>query len=114
MTTTLANLPKTPADVARQLLAEFPDRPDIVLLCHDVLARRGPKPGLTPKQKVVLDTFKAIIAENQVAPTMDELAAELDCTKVTILGHLQELRRKGYLVGGERRRARSYSVAEGE
>lgn len=50
---------------------------------------------LTPRQLQVLDWIIAFIAERHTSPTLEEISAQFGRTKVTILGHLNELVRRG-------------------
>lgn len=50
---------------------------------------------LTPKQLQVVDFIRQYNREHGLSPTLDEIAAELGVSKVTIFEHLKALERKG-------------------
>lgn len=57
---------------------------------------------LTPKQSDVYNVFVRR-CDDGMPPTMQEIATELHISKVTIFGHIQELKRKGYLSQSDRK-----------
>jgi SOS-response transcriptional repressor LexA len=58
----------------------------------------------TPQQAKVLSTARAMYrAADGVPPTQQAVADRLGLSKPTVHGHAQELRRKGWLVAGEKR-----------
>jgi repressor LexA len=59
-------------------------------------------PSLTPKQKEVLDYIVNFIHERGFAPSYREIASGLDlASPSTVHVHIQSLRTRGYLRGGE-------------
>ena len=52
---------------------------------------------LTRRQRQILDFFRAYVAENDISPTLEEVARHFGVNKVTIFGHVAELERKGVL-----------------
>jgi DNA-binding IclR family transcriptional regulator len=58
----------------------------------------------TPQQAKVLSTARAMyLAADGVPPTQQAVTDRLGLSKPTVHGHAQELRRKGWLVAGEKR-----------
>jgi biotin operon repressor len=58
----------------------------------------------TAMQSKVLTTARAMyLAADGVPPTQQAVADRLGLSKPTVHGHAQELRRKGWLVAGEKR-----------
>jgi repressor LexA len=53
--------------------------------------------SLTPKQLRVLTFIRDFTHANGYAPTMQELADELDVSKVTVFEHIAALQKKGFL-----------------
>lgn len=53
---------------------------------------------LTPKQLRIVEYVREYDREHGLAPTLDEIAAELDVSKVTVFEHLKALERKGAIV----------------
>ena len=65
--------------------------------------------ALTPKQVLVLRFYRDYRAQHGISPTLDEAAAELGCSKVTVYEHLTRLEEKG-AVRRDPNRARSVSI----
>ena len=86
------------ADAARvfPLLAQFVRRND---------------PEMTLRQHEVFEYIRNFRAAYGCSPTYDEVGRDLKVSKVTVLGHLKELERKG-LVTREKNRSRSVKVVE--
>lgn len=55
----------------------------------------GERIALTPRQLAILDWIIAFIAERHTSPRLVEISAQFGRTKVTVLGHLNELVRRG-------------------
>jgi repressor LexA len=70
---------------------------------------RGFTVEVTRRQKDILDFIRDFRAENDVSPTMDEIASALDLNKKTIYEHLQRLKTRG-IVSWRRYEARSLKV----
>lgn len=68
--------------------------------------------NLTPKQLRILQLIRDCRVRRGYSPTMQELADELDVSKVTVFEHVEALIKKGALVR-EANKARSLSLAEG-
>lgn len=68
--------------------------------------------NLTPKQLKILQLIRDWRVRLGYSPTMQELADELDVSKVTVFEHVEALIKKGALVR-ERNKARSLSIADG-
>lgn len=68
--------------------------------------------NLTPRQLKILQLIRESRLERGYSPTMQELAAELNVSKVTVFEHVEALIRKGALQR-EANKARSLSIAEG-
>ena len=69
--------------------------------------------NLTPKQLEVIDLIQRWRCERGVSPTMQEIAAELGVSKVTIFERIEALIRKGALTR-EPNKARSLSIVEND
>lgn len=67
--------------------------------------------NLTPKQLEVLELIKKSRIKNGYSPTMQELAADLGVSKVTVFERIEALIRKGAL-NREANKARSLSIAD--
>lgn len=52
---------------------------------------------LTRRQREIVEFFSAYVAEHDISPTFEEIAAHFGVNKVTIFGHVAELERKGVL-----------------
>lgn len=80
-------------------------------VCADVPAAAGlvGQLSLSPKQLALLDWLIVFMAEHDFSPTLEEIGAAFGRTKVTILGHLRELERRG-CVERENSRPRSIKV----
>jgi len=68
--------------------------------------------NLTPKQFKILQLIRDSRLIRGYSPTMQELADELNLSKVTVFEHVEALIKKGALVR-EPNKARSLSIAEG-
>src|SRR5215470_363287 len=68
--------------------------------------------NLTPKQLRILQLIRDCRVRRGYSPTMQELADELDVSKVTVFEHVEALIKKGALVR-EPNKARSLSIADG-
>lgn len=68
--------------------------------------------NLTPKQLKILQLIRDWRVRHGYSPTMQELADELDVSKVTVFEHVEALIKKGALAR-ERNKARSLSIADG-
>ena len=58
------------------------------------MATRAP---LTRRQRDILRFFQDYVRENEISPTLEEIANHFGLNKVTIFGHVAELERKGVL-----------------
>ncbi|MDY7108589.1 MAG: transcriptional repressor LexA [Planctomycetota bacterium] len=67
--------------------------------------------NLTPKQLRILQLIRDHRIAHGYSPTMQELAQELDISKVTVFEHVEALIKKGALVR-EANKARSLSIAD--
>lgn len=65
--------------------------------------------SLTAKQIRVLRFYRDYRGEHGIAPTLDEAAEALDCSKITIHEHLRKLEEKG-AIRRDPHRARSVSI----
>lgn len=52
---------------------------------------------LTPRQRDILAFFREYLEEQEISPTLEEIAAHFGVNKVTIFGHVAELERKGVI-----------------
>jgi repressor LexA len=52
---------------------------------------------LTRRQRQILDFFQEYTEQNGISPTLEEVAQHFGVNKVTIFGHVSELKRKGVL-----------------
>ncbi len=68
--------------------------------------------NLTPRQLRIVQLIRESRVARGYSPTMQELAAELNVSKVTVFEHVEALIRKGALQR-EANKARSLSIAEG-
>ena len=68
--------------------------------------------NLTPRQLKILQLIRNSRVSRGYSPTMQELAQELNVSKVTVFEHVEALIRKGALKR-EANKARSLSIAEG-
>ncbi len=68
--------------------------------------------NLTPKQLRIVQLVRDWRVRHGYSPTMQELADELQVSKVTVFEHIEALIKKGVLVR-EANKARSLSIAEG-
>ena len=68
--------------------------------------------NLTPKQLKILQIIRDSRVRRGYSPTMQEIADELNVSKVTVFEHVEALIKKGALVR-EPNKARSLSIAEG-
>ncbi|MCA9292617.1 MAG: transcriptional repressor LexA [Phycisphaerales bacterium] len=68
--------------------------------------------NLTPRQLKIMQLIRESRLERGYSPTMQELAAELSVSKVTVFEHVEALIRKGALKR-EANKARSLSIADG-
>jgi repressor LexA len=75
------------------------------------MRRPVPKANLTKKQLKVLDFIRTYRAKNRISPTLDEIAASFDVSKITIFEHVQQLRRKG-VISTEKNMARSIRILD--
>ncbi|MCA8940929.1 MAG: transcriptional repressor LexA [Planctomycetes bacterium] len=66
-------------------------------------------PSLTPKQLRVLRYFRDYRQENGMSPTLEEAAAEIGVSKITIREHLMQLQRKG-AIKRDKARARAVTI----
>ncbi len=66
-------------------------------------------PSLTPKQLRVLRYFRDYRDEHGLSPTLEEAAAELGVSKITIREHLTHLQTKG-AIARDKARARSVTI----
>lgn len=68
--------------------------------------------NLTPKQLKILQLIRDSRVRHGYSPTMQELADQLNVSKVTVFEHVEALIKKGALVR-EANKARSLSIADG-
>ena len=68
--------------------------------------------NLTPKQLKILKLIRDSRVRRGYSPTMQELADQLDVSKVTVFEHVEALIKKGALVR-EANKARSLSIVDG-
>jgi len=68
--------------------------------------------NLTPKQLTILKLIRDSRVRSGYSPTMQELADQLDVSKVTVFEHVEALIKKGALVR-QPNKARSLSIADG-
>ncbi len=52
---------------------------------------------LTPRQRDILAFFREYLEEQEISPTLEEIAAHFGVNKVSIFGHLPPLGRTGVL-----------------
>lgn len=64
----------------------------------------------TPRQMEILKAIRDFRVRNGYAPTLQELADQMDVSKVTVFEHIESLERKGMLTR-ERNKARSLEVS---
>jgi len=67
---------------------------------------------LTKRQRDILAFIRDYREEQDISPTLDEIAAHFGVNKVTIFGHVRELERKGAITKGDRHTSRSIQPAE--
>lgn len=68
--------------------------------------------GLTPRQMEMAELVAAFIADQNMSPTMQEIADAMGVSKVTVFEHAGALERKGVL-RRDKHRARSIRFVEG-
>ena len=61
------------------------------------------KEPLTTKQADILDQIKAYIEDKGYAPTLRELSTIFKKTEPTIFGHIEALKKKGWVKGSGRK-----------
>lgn len=54
--------------------------------------------GLTPKQARVVEIIANRIERTKIAPTLQEIADEIGCSKITVYEHVQACIKKGHLI----------------
>jgi repressor LexA len=69
-------------------------------------------PPLTRRQRDILHFFREYTANNEISPTLEEIAQHFSLNKVTIFGHVAELERKGVLVRSRKGVSRGLQLAE--
>lgn len=52
---------------------------------------------LTRRQREILDYLRSYTEENEISPTLEEIAQHFNVNRVTIFGHVAELERKGVI-----------------
>jgi repressor LexA len=72
------------------------------------------KPPLTRRQREILDFLSAYTEENQISPTLEEIAQHFGLNKVTIFGHVAELERKGVIERASPGVSRGLRIVEDE
>ena len=66
---------------------------------------------LTPSQEMVLEAIRRYRrAHEGISPTHQEIADELGVSKTTVFGHVEQLRRKGYVRKTEHYRSRAIEL----
>lgn len=67
------------------------------------------QPVLPKKQRQVHDFYLSYRMQHSMSPTLDEVGQEIGCGRVTVLGHLRELEKKGFFIkSGERGASRGW------
>lgn len=61
----------------------------------------------TPKQKEILNLIQDSMDRNGYAPTLDEMAKELNRSRITIHNRIDSLKEKGY-IANDSRKSRSW------
>ena len=69
-------------------------------------------PPLTRRQRDILQFFRDYTENNEISPTLEEIAQHFGLNKVTIFGHVAELERKGVLVRSRKGVSRGLQLAE--
>lgn len=67
---------------------------------------------LTRRQRDILEFFERYRDEQNISPTLEEIAHALGVNKVTVFGHVAELERKGVLVRAARGVSRALQIAD--
>ena len=67
---------------------------------------------LTRRQRDILTFVTEYREEQNISPTLEEIAAHFGVNKVTIFGHVRELERKGAITKGGRHTSRSIQPSE--
>ncbi len=67
--------------------------------------------NLTPRQKQILELVRRFRDEHGYAPTLQEMAEELEVSTVTVFEHIQALARKG-AIRREKHKTRSIEIVE--
>ena len=67
--------------------------------------------NLTPRQKQILELIRRFRDEHDYAPTLQEMAEELDVSTVTVFEHVRALARKG-AIRREKHKTRSIEIVE--
>jgi repressor LexA len=70
-------------------------------------------PPLTRRQREILDFFQRYTEQHRISPTLEEIAQYFGINRVTIFGHVEELRRKGVLRRAERNISRGLQIVKG-
>lgn len=69
---------------------------------------------LTRRQRDILEFFERYRNEQNISPTLEEIAQALGVNKVTIFGHVAELERKGVLVRAAKGISRGLQLADSD
>ena len=67
---------------------------------------------LTKRQREILDFYEEYVRQHKVSPTLEETANHFGINKVTVFGHLEELRKKGALERAGKNRSRGMVLTE--
>jgi SOS-response transcriptional repressor LexA len=66
---------------------------------------------LTQKQKRILDFIRRHLESHELSPTYQEIADELDVSKITVFEHIQALIKKGFLENKGKHKCRALRLA---
>lgn len=66
---------------------------------------------LTKRQREILDFYEQYTRAHSVSPTLEETASHFGINKVTVFGHVEELRKKGALERFAKNKSRSMVIS---
>lgn len=73
-----------------------------------------PQATLTRRQHEILEFLRSYVENNEISPTLEEIAEHFDVNKVTIFGHVKEMVNKGVLQKGAPGTSRSLQIVDCE